>query len=109
VTTQTGFQFDKYTKIFLCADSQYNPTAYCKVHSFAMWYSYTTTWDYYRGGLTRSLFSYISSNFQPIAMPIASYIFNEKSGNSAADSTNNLGTAYFGNEKYLSPSLNPNQ
>ena len=42
-------------------------------------------------------------------MPIASYIFNEKSGNSAADSTNNLGTAYFGNEKYLSPSLNPNQ
>jgi len=56
LTTQANFKFDKHTKIFLCADSQSNPTAYCKIHSFALWYSYTSTWDYYRGGLTRNLF-----------------------------------------------------
>lgn len=63
-----------------------------------MWYtSSSTNWNSYKAGLTRNLFSEADLFLiLLIAMPIATYIFNELSGYSVADSTKKLGTAYFG-------------
>jgi len=87
--------------MFLCSDSLSNPTAYCQIHTFAIWYTDSLTiWTSFKAGLTRNLLLIISSYFEK-AIPIATYIFNELSGYSAADSTKKLGTAYFGILKNL--------
>lgn len=51
----SGNALDSNTRIFLCSDATYLATVYCKVHSFAIWYSsHPFDWKFYRAGLSRN-------------------------------------------------------